>query len=124
MTTRITHWIDGKPFGGSTERSGDVYDPATGQVTGKVDFADVATVDQAVASAATAAEAWGRASLSVRSRVLFRFRELLDARKEEVAAVITAQHGEGLSDARGEGTRGPEGVGVPLGVPPPLTGGF
>src|SRR4051794_26459468 len=124
MTTRITHWIDGKPFGGSTERSGDVYDPATGQVTGKVDFADVATVDQAVASAASAAEAWGRASLSVRSRVLFRFRELLDARKEDVAAAITAEHGKVLSDAVGEVTRGLEVVEFACGIPHLLKGGF
>src|SRR3954449_304325 len=124
MTTRITHWIDGKPFGGSTERSGDVFDPATGQVTGKVDFADVATVDQAVASAASAAEAWGRASLSVRSRVLFRFRELLDARKEDVAALITAEHGKVLSDALGEVTRGLEVVEFACGIPHLLKGGY
>jgi len=124
MTTRITHWIDGKPFGGTTERSGDVFDPATGEVTGKVDFADVATVDQAVASAATAAEAWGRASLTVRSRVLFRFRELLDARKEEVAAAITAEHGKVLSDAVGEVTRGLEVVEFACGIPHLLKGGF
>jgi malonate-semialdehyde dehydrogenase (acetylating) / methylmalonate-semialdehyde dehydrogenase len=124
MTTRITHWIDGKPFGGTTERSGDVFDPATGEVTGKVDFADVATVDQAVASAASAAEAWARSSLSVRSRVLFRFRELLDARKEEVAAAITAEHGKVLSDAVGEVTRGLEVVEFACGIPHLLKGGF
>jgi malonate-semialdehyde dehydrogenase (acetylating)/methylmalonate-semialdehyde dehydrogenase len=124
MTNRITHWIDGKPFGGTTERSGDVFNPATGEVTGKVDFADVATVDQAVASAASAAEAWARSSLSVRSRVLFRFRELLDARKEDVAAAITAEHGKVLSDAVGEVTRGLEVVEFACGIPHLLKGGF
>jgi malonate-semialdehyde dehydrogenase (acetylating) / methylmalonate-semialdehyde dehydrogenase len=124
MTTRITHWIDGKPFGGTTERSGDVFDPATGEVTGKVDFADVATVDQAVASAASAAEAWSRASLTVRARVLFRFRELLNERKEEVAAAITAEHGKVLSDAVGEVTRGLEVVEFACGIPHLLKGGF
>src|SRR3954453_6383141 len=89
MTTRITHWIDGKAFGGSTERSGDVFDPATGQVTGRVDLADVATVDLAVSSASTAAETWRTSSLATRARVLFRFRQLLDERQADVAAAIT-----------------------------------
>ncbi|GAB3673952.1 CoA-acylating methylmalonate-semialdehyde dehydrogenase [Angustibacter aerolatus] len=121
---RITHWIDGKPFGGSSERAGDVFDPATGQVTGRVDLADVATVDLAVAGAATAAEAWGEASLAVRTRVLFRFRELLDAHKGEVAAAITAEHGKVLSDAEGEVTRGLEVVEFACGIPHLLKGGY
>ncbi len=124
MTTRITHWIDGKPFGGTTERSGEVFNPATGQVTGRVDLADAGTVDQAVASAAAAAESWGRASLATRTRVLFRFRELLDARKDDVAAAITAEHGKVLSDAAGEVTRGLEVVEFACGVPHLLKGGF
>ena len=104
--TRITHWIDGKPFGGTSERAGDVYDPATGQLTGRVDLADVATVDLTVAAAAGAAEAWGRTSLSNRTKVLFRFRELLDARKDDVAAgqvgwghQVTALYEVQLTDA-------------------------
>jgi malonate-semialdehyde dehydrogenase (acetylating) / methylmalonate-semialdehyde dehydrogenase len=124
MTTRITHWIDGKPYGGTTERSGDVFNPATGEVTGRVDLADVATVDQAVASAAAAAEAWGRTSLATRTRVMFRFRELLDAHKDDVAAAITAEHGKVLSDAAGEVTLGIEVVEFACGVPHLLKGGF
>ncbi|MGN6301275.1 MAG: CoA-acylating methylmalonate-semialdehyde dehydrogenase [Angustibacter sp.] len=124
MTTRITHWIDGKPYGGTTERTGEVFNPATGQVTGRVDLADVATVDQAVSSAASAAEAWGRASLATRTRVLFKVRELLDARKDDVAAAITAEHGKVLSDAAGEVTRGLEVVEFACGVPHLLKGGF
>ena len=124
MTTRITHWIDGKPYGGTTERTGEVFNPATGQVTGRVDLADVATVDHAVASAASAGEGWGRASLATRTRVLFRFRELLDARKDDVAAAITAEHGKVLSDAAGEVTRGLEVVEFACGVPHLLKGGF
>jgi malonate-semialdehyde dehydrogenase (acetylating) / methylmalonate-semialdehyde dehydrogenase len=124
MTTRITHWIDGKPYGGTTERSGEVFNPATGEVTGRVDLADVATVDQAVASAAAAAEAWGRTSLATRTRVMFRFRELLDAHKDDVAAAITAEHGKVLSDAAGEVTRGIEVVEFACGVPHLLKGGF
>ncbi len=124
MTTRITHWIDGKPFGGTTERSGAVYDPATGQVTGRVDFADDATVDLAVSSAAAAAEQWARASLATRARTLFRFRELLEQRKDDVAAVITAEHGKVLSDAAGEVARGLEVVEFACGVPHLIKGGF
>jgi malonate-semialdehyde dehydrogenase (acetylating)/methylmalonate-semialdehyde dehydrogenase len=124
MTQRITHWIDGKPFGGSTERSGEVYDPATGQLSGRVDLADVATVDLAVAGASSAARAWGQSSLSTRTKVLFRFRELLDSRKEDVAALITAEHGKVLSDAVGEVTRGLEVVEFACGIPHLLKGGF
>jgi malonate-semialdehyde dehydrogenase (acetylating)/methylmalonate-semialdehyde dehydrogenase len=122
--TRITHWIDGKPFGGTSERAGDVFDPATGQVTGRVDLADVATVDLAVAAAAGAAESWGRSSLSTRTKVLFRFRELLNERKDEIGAAITAEHGKVLSDAVGEVTRGLEVVEFACGIPHLLKGGF
>ena len=124
MTQRITHWIDGKSFGGGTERSGEVFDPATGQLTGRVDLADVATVDLAVSAASGAARAWGQSSLSARTKVLFRFRELLDAGKEDVAALITAEHGKVLSDAVGEVTRGLEVVEFACGIPHLLKGGF
>jgi malonate-semialdehyde dehydrogenase (acetylating)/methylmalonate-semialdehyde dehydrogenase len=122
--TRITHWIDGKPFGGTNERAGDVFNPATGEVTGRVDLADVATVDLAVAAAAGAAESWARSSLSTRTKVLFRFRELLNERKDEIGAVITAEHGKVLSDAVGEVTRGLEVVEFACGIPHLLKGGF
>jgi malonate-semialdehyde dehydrogenase (acetylating)/methylmalonate-semialdehyde dehydrogenase len=124
MPRRITHWIDGKPFGGSTERSGDVFDPATGEVTGQVDLADVATTDLAVAGASSAARAWGQSSLSARTKVLFKFRDLLDSRKGDVAAAITAEHGKVLSDATGEVTRGLEVVEFACGIPHLLKGGF
>ncbi len=124
MAQRITHWIDGKPFGGGTERSSEVFDPATGQVTGHVDLADDATVDLAVAGASSAARAWGASSLSSRTKVLFKFRELLDAHKEDVAALITAEHGKVLSDAVGEVTRGLEVVEFACGIPHLLKGGF
>ncbi|KQX63706.1 CoA-acylating methylmalonate-semialdehyde dehydrogenase [Angustibacter sp. Root456] len=124
MTTRITHWIDGKPYGGTTERSGDVFDPATGQVTGRVDLADAATVDQAVASAASAAEVWANTSLTARTRVMFAFRELLAARKDDIAAAITAEHGKVLSDAAGEVSRGLEVVEFACGIPHLLKGDF
>jgi malonate-semialdehyde dehydrogenase (acetylating)/methylmalonate-semialdehyde dehydrogenase len=124
MTKHVTHWIDGKPFGGVAERSGDIFDPATGQVTGRVDFADVALVDEAVAAANAAFAEWRHASLTKRSQVLFKFRELLDARKGEIAELITAEHGKVLSDALGEVTRGQEVVEFACGIPHLLKGGF
>jgi len=124
MTKHLTHWIDGKPFGGMAERTGDIYDPATGEISGRVDFADVPTVDDAVAAARAAGKEWGTASLARRTQVMFKFRELLDARKEEIAALITAEHGKVLSDALGEVTRGQEVVEFACGIPHLLKGGF
>jgi len=124
MSKHVTHWIDGKAFGGVADRQGDIYDPATGQVTGKVDFADVALVDEAVAAANAAFHEWRHASLTKRSQVLFKFRELLNARKGEIAELITAEHGKVLSDALGEVTRGQEVVEFACGIPHLLKGGF
>jgi malonate-semialdehyde dehydrogenase (acetylating)/methylmalonate-semialdehyde dehydrogenase len=124
MSKHLTHWIDGKAFGGIADRQGDIFDPATGQVTGKVDFADVALVDEAVAAASAAFAEWRNASLTKRSQVLFKFRELLDARKGDIAELITAEHGKVLSDALGEVTRGQEVVEFACGIPHLLKGGF
>jgi malonate-semialdehyde dehydrogenase (acetylating) / methylmalonate-semialdehyde dehydrogenase len=122
--TRITHWIGGKPWHGDSARSGDVYDPATGQVAGRVDFADESTVDEAVAIARAAAASWRDASLAQRSTVMFAFRELLNARKGELAAIVTAEHGKVLSDAAGEVQRALEAVEFACGIPHLLKGGF
>ena len=108
MTTTITHWIDGKPASGLGSRTGDVYDPATGEVTASVTFAGEEDVDAAVAAARAAFPAWRDASLAKRTAVLFAFREILHARRDELAAVITAQHGKVLADAAGEVQRGLE----------------
>jgi malonate-semialdehyde dehydrogenase (acetylating)/methylmalonate-semialdehyde dehydrogenase len=124
MSKHVTHWIDGKAFGGVADRQGDIFDPATGQVSGKVDFADTALVDEAVAAANAAFAEWRHASLTKRTQVLFKFRELLDARKGEIAELITAEHGKVLSDALGEVTRGQEVVEFACGIPHLLKGGF
>ncbi|MFL6287668.1 MAG: CoA-acylating methylmalonate-semialdehyde dehydrogenase [Actinomycetes bacterium] len=124
MTKHVTHWIDGKSYGGVAERQGDIYNPATGEVTGAVDFADVALMDEAVAAAKAAFLEWRQASLTKRSQVLFKFRELLDARKGELAEIITSEHGKVLSDALGEVTRGQEVVEFACGIPHLLKGGF
>jgi len=122
--TRISHWIDGKPFGAVADRTGEVRDPATGAITGRVDFATPEVMDEAVAAAKAAFAEWGRTSLTKRATVLFAFRQLLNERKEELAAIITAEHGKVLSDALGEVTRGLEVVEFACGIPHLLKGGF
>ncbi len=124
MTARITHWINGAEWAGSEERSGDVYDPATGQVSAKVDFASRTTLDAAVAAAKAAFPAWRDTSLTKRTQIMFAFREILNARKGEVAALITAEHGKVLSDALGEVTRGQEVVEFACGLGQLMKGGF
>ncbi|MET8832508.1 CoA-acylating methylmalonate-semialdehyde dehydrogenase [Micromonospora sp. NPDC004540] len=121
---RTTHWIGGKPWNGVAERAGDIYDPATGQIAGHVDFATAAVVDQAVAAAGEAFTRWRTASLAQRSNVMFAFRELLNARRPELAKIITAEHGKVLSDAAGEIQRGLENVEFACGIPQMLKGGF
>ncbi|RZS89988.1 malonate-semialdehyde dehydrogenase (acetylating)/methylmalonate-semialdehyde dehydrogenase [Motilibacter rhizosphaerae] len=104
----VGHWVEGKHLPGSGERRGDVYDPATGEVRRQVAFAEEADVDAAVAAADAARTAWRDTSLSRRTAVLFAFRELLATRRDELAAIITAEHGKVLDDAQGEIARGLE----------------
>ncbi|MCS7483212.1 CoA-acylating methylmalonate-semialdehyde dehydrogenase [Umezawaea endophytica] len=121
---RITHRIGGKPWTGTAERTGDVYDPATGQVAARVDFASSADVDEAVAAAKAAFTGWRGASLAQRASVMFAFRELFNARKAELAAIVTAEHGKVLSDAAGEIQRALEAVEFACGIPNLIKGGF
>jgi malonate-semialdehyde dehydrogenase (acetylating) / methylmalonate-semialdehyde dehydrogenase len=124
VTNRITHWIGGKAWDGEASRHGDVYNPATGQVTGAVDFATPAEVDAAVAAASEAFKEWGRASLAKRAQVMFAFRELVKSNATELAALITAEHGKVASDAAGEVARGLEVVEFACGIPHLLKGGY
>jgi malonate-semialdehyde dehydrogenase (acetylating)/methylmalonate-semialdehyde dehydrogenase len=124
MTTHIPHWIDGRESRGTSGRTAPVYNPATGAMTGEVDLASAAEVDAAVARASAAAREWRQSSLSRRSAVLFAFRELLHQRTDELAGIITAEHGKVLSDAAGEIARGLENVEFAAGVPQLLKGGF
>jgi len=101
-----------------------VFNPATGQQTGTVDLAGAAEVDRAVASAKAAAADWRAASLSRRSSVLFAFRELLHRHQDELAAILTSEHGKVLSDAGGEIARGLENVEYATGVPQLMQGGY
>jgi malonate-semialdehyde dehydrogenase (acetylating) / methylmalonate-semialdehyde dehydrogenase len=120
---RVTHWIDGRPWDGEAARQGDVFDPRTGVVQARVDLADAALVDTAVRSARAAADGWGATSLSRRTTVLHAAREVLTAGREELAELITAEHGKVRSDALGEVQRGLEVVEFACGVPHLLKGG-
>jgi malonate-semialdehyde dehydrogenase (acetylating)/methylmalonate-semialdehyde dehydrogenase len=124
MTTRISHWTNGAATPGGSGRTGPVYNPATGKQTGEVDLASRDELDAAVRSATEAATSWRSASLATRSRVLFRFRELLDAGIDDLAAIITAEHGKVLSDAKGEIQRGLENVEYACGVAEHMKGGY
>ena len=120
----ISHWIGGKPWSGEAARRGDVYNPATGQVTGTVDFAGRGEVAAAAAAAAAALPGWRKTSLVKRASVMFAFRELLRARQGELAALVSSEHGKVVSDAAGEVARGLEVVEFACGIPHLLKGGF
>src|SRR3954468_4445162 len=120
----VTHWIDGKPWDGAPARTGDVFDPATGAVARQVALAGQAEIDAAIASAARAATGWGETPIGRRVAALFAFRELLEARKAELARIISAEHGKVVSDALGEIARGQEVVEFACGIPHMLKGGY
>jgi len=121
---RISHWIGGQVVSGTSGRSGPVYNPATGEQTGAVDFATAGEVSAAVSAARAAFPAWRATSLSRRAEILFRMRELLDANRKELATIVTSEHGKVLSDALGEVARGIENVEFACGIPNLLKGGF
>ncbi|MEU6021235.1 CoA-acylating methylmalonate-semialdehyde dehydrogenase [Micromonospora sp. NPDC047134] len=120
----IGHFIDGKRVGGSSGRRSEVFDPATGRRTAQVELASATDVAVAVESAERAARAWRDASLAKRTAVLFAFRELVHARRDQLAEVITAEHGKVLADAAGEVQRGLEVIEYACGIPSALRGGF
>ena len=119
---RIQHFINGQHKEGISGRSSDVYDPATGKVQAQVDLASVAEVHEAVAAAKTAAVQWAESSLTQRTQIMFRFRELLAARTDELARVISGEHGKVVSDAAGEVARGLENVEFACGIAHHLKG--
>ena len=120
----INHWIGGKRQEGGSGRVGPVYNPATGAQTGAVDFASVEEIDAAVQAAKAAFPAWRAVSLARRAELFFRIRELFSAHKEDLARLLTAEHGKVLSDAMGEVTRGLEVIEFCCGIPTLLKGSF
>ncbi|WP_030563491.1 CoA-acylating methylmalonate-semialdehyde dehydrogenase [Streptomyces aureocirculatus] len=121
-TKTVDHWIGGKSVEGTSGTYGPVTDPATGAVTTRVAFASAAEVDTAVAAAKAAFTTWGQSSLAQRTSILFRFRALLDAHRDEIAELITAEHGKVHSDALGEVARGLEVVDLACGINVQLKG--
>ncbi|MCK2217093.1 CoA-acylating methylmalonate-semialdehyde dehydrogenase [Actinomadura sp. ATCC 31491] len=119
----VNHWINGARLDGHG-RSAELYDPATGEVAGHVALASPADVDAAVAAAAAAFPAWRDTSLVKRARVLFRYRELMEAHRDELAALISAEHGKVHADALGEVARGLEVLDFACGIPHLLKGDF
>lgn len=122
--TVIAHWIDNKIAPGSSGNSAPVTNPATGAVTGSVALASVQDARAVIDAAAAAFPDWRDSSLAKRTAILFAFRELLNARKHELAEIITAEHGKVLSDALGEVSRGQEVVEFACGIAHLLKGGM
>ena len=120
----VHHWVNGKIKTSGSGKFGDVYNPATGKVQARVALATSAEVDSAVTAAAAAFPTWAAQPALRRARVLFRFREIFERRLDEVAALLTSEHGKVFSDARGEATRGLEVVEFATGIPQLLKGEF
>ena len=120
----ITHWIDGARVGGAPSRTSEVFNPATGDVTGLVRLADGATADAAVQAARRAFPAWADTPALRRARVMFKFKELLEKNHEALAAILTREHGKVFDDAKGEVVRGIEVVEFACGIPHLLKGDY
>ena len=116
-TTVLDHWVAGAGFSGASTRTAPVYDPARGIVQREVRLASVADVGTAVRAAADAFPAWSEASWAKRQQVLFAFREIVNARKGELAAILTSEHGKVTPDALGEIARGLEVIEFACGIP-------
>jgi malonate-semialdehyde dehydrogenase (acetylating) / methylmalonate-semialdehyde dehydrogenase len=122
--TLINHWIGGKSTPGSSTRRGAVYNPATGKAESEVVLATTGDVDDAVSAASAAFPGWAQTSLSKRTKVMFNFRELVNARIGDLAEIVSAEHGKVLSDARGEVQRGLEVIEFACGIPQLLKGEY
>jgi malonate-semialdehyde dehydrogenase (acetylating)/methylmalonate-semialdehyde dehydrogenase len=122
--SRIHHWIGGREVSGTSGRSGPVYNPATGEVAAEVDFASVEEIDAAVAAAKEAFPAWRATSISRRAELFFRIRAILDQHRDDIARILTREHGKVHSDALGEVARGLEVIEYSCGIPTLLKGEF
>jgi malonate-semialdehyde dehydrogenase (acetylating)/methylmalonate-semialdehyde dehydrogenase len=120
----IRHWIGGKEVAGASGRAGDVYDPALGEVSGRVAFASTEEAGRAIAAAHAAFPAWAATPSLRRARVMFKFKELIERDMDKLAALISSEHGKVVSDARGEVTRGLEVVEFACGIPHLLKGEY
>ena len=124
MAGQLSHFIGGKKVAGQSGRFGDVFNPATGEVTARVPLASAADVDAAVQDAKNASAKWAQTPPLTRARVMFRYKELLEKNRDALARMIGSEHGKVLADATGEVTRGIEVVEFACGVPSLLKGEF
>lgn len=120
----VQHWVGGAAFAGASTRTAPVYNPATGVTQREVLLATTADVDHAVATAKAAFPAWSGTSVAKRQQIMFAFREKLNARKDELAAILTSEHGKVLSDAGGEIARGLEVVELACSIPQLMKGEY
>ena len=120
----IEHFIDGKAIAGTSGRHGDVFDPNSGQVQAKVSFASAQELDRAVESAAKAQAGWAAVNPQRRARVMFEFKCLLEVHMDELAHLLSSEHGKVLSDARGDILRGLEVIEFSCGIPHLLKGEY
>ena len=121
---KISHWIGGASTPGTSGRTGPVFNPATGRQSGVVDFASVEEVDAAVRAAAAAFPAWRSVSLARRAEMFFRIRQLVYEHREDIARLLTLEHGKVFSDAMGEVARGLEVIEFACGIPTLMKGSF
>jgi malonate-semialdehyde dehydrogenase (acetylating)/methylmalonate-semialdehyde dehydrogenase len=120
----LGHFIGGRAVAGASGRTGDVFNPATGERSARVALASAAEVGNAVAVAAAALPAWSATPPLQRARIMFKYKELIERHRDELAALVTAEHGKTLDDARGSVTRGLEVVEFACGIPHLLKGDF
>ena len=124
MGYEITHWIGGREDAGTTGRTQPIMNPATGGEVGTLHLGDAATVDQAVRVAAAAQAEWGKVSLAKRTQILYRMRQLMIDHTDEIAVVISREHGKTVADAKGEIARGLETLEFATSITQDLKGGF
>jgi malonate-semialdehyde dehydrogenase (acetylating)/methylmalonate-semialdehyde dehydrogenase len=120
----ISHWINGAIVAGTSGRSGAVFNPATGVQTSTVDFASVQEIDAVVAAATAALPAWRATNLSRRAEIMFNIRNLVQSNRNEIAAMLSAEHGKVITDALGEIARGLENIEFACGIPHLLKGSY
>ncbi len=124
MTAELFHWVDGKRKSGESGRTGDVFNPATGNVSARVPLASTAEVSSAVAAAQRAFPGWAQTPPLVRARTMFRFKSLVEENADELASIITSEHGKVISDSHGSLIRGLEVVEFACGIPQLLKGEY
>ncbi|MDQ4420141.1 CoA-acylating methylmalonate-semialdehyde dehydrogenase [Sphingobium sp. DEHP117] len=121
---RITHFIAGEAYSANTSRTSDVFDPSTGQVQAQVELADAAVLSQAVQNAVAAQRSWAAMNPQRRARVMFRFKELIESNMDELAHLLSSEHGKVIADSKGDIQRGLEVVEFACGIPHLLKGEY